>query len=1067
MTDFEQTKSAASPYRGTLIGSSERVPITFADQVQTSLMTPGGDNDAQSVANYLNRIKAHNLATEPSDLGPYGVGDMLLVEDELFEVAVTHATTANIFSGTVDVRGSEIGISNQHGNRHSPLGRWTADPDNAIAFILATGIRDLQISIDRESYIAAKGSDVGADDQITALISSGNQTDTVTLTNQLAQSYVSGGDIYLVFTARAAADLKLWASTDGIALQARIFRGTTTTTPLLTHAANTKHLLHRLLEAELRLQDDITGNTNAIDYLKQALTTGSLTDLSEEVTLITAGEDLGNPLTVLGSAPQYRRLVTSSTSTTEVTTGFRYTRYSQLRGLYRRVPAIAGHRARFKMAAHADTDFRGFARGNVLGSDLPDTGEELLNPRGGAIAAIGTIPNGNERRFVMYLKDDVFQDTHSKFWQDTFSDPTLRAAIQSTHDAVQIGSTNTWTLPITPQSTGVQPVLRLDFYDNTNNRLTTTQGLFMSFTNRLVNIGGVTFREFHSISFTGVDPTTSYVGYDYVELAVRVIFSNTQAHSQEYHALDVEGRPPLQRDADDGTPFWDTPNLDTHTWTPVHIWDATSAQLHQELDRFEDEVDEKIADLKHEIEDRLTDLVIHDALMVSALDDPDAASARSELHIPTNYLLSKPVSTIDGVRTTSNPYTVYIQSGVYNLITAPSDMPLNNFRAVVGKHIFDDGRVMYGISTLGRHGWDGFPDLGSFVFNPYDCFKNFYVLSDTRGDSSTNWYSEAALKFNMMNNWQGTGNDIPVVAIVKHGNNTYQWWSGAGHGDDLLWRGRRSVLGVDYSILNRNASTHRGMKTIYDSGSSDDDRTIDVSFRLRGLVNLQDSFHPEPLYLFNSRKTYMRQSSYSEPGLAGQALVKSSTVDDVEHVITLPENPDVTTLYLTNDDGAHFGSRHIIERPPGLITVADMQGQVNGLINKSWNLVRTDWVENESNNNSNEYSKWLYIHMDRVLGDYRKDGLIIEIWRNINNTQTLLSSCPVPWSQFFIGGNGDGHWVGQWRLDTTGNHADDYSIWAQFRIHGNHNRPQFAVSVKPNNRTRTDANTRIVVRVKQ
>ena len=58
MTDFQQTRGNASPYTGTLTGSSARVPVTFADQIQTDTEVGGGDNDLQSVLESMRGLPA-------------------------------------------------------------------------------------------------------------------------------------------------------------------------------------------------------------------------------------------------------------------------------------------------------------------------------------------------------------------------------------------------------------------------------------------------------------------------------------------------------------------------------------------------------------------------------------------------------------------------------------------------------------------------------------------------------------------------------------------------------------------------------------------------------------------------------------------------------------------------------------------------------------------------------------------------------------------------------------------------------------------------------------------------
>ena len=191
------------------------------------------------------------------DTDDYDVDDLVAVDDEWYKLGLTDETTADLFAGEV---GREVfnntagerwrGISNsQSPNGFSTDGEFTANPNNALALLLASSDRRIRVAMKRSVYEAAKGSTFSASDHIAIKVTMADGTTTDEAVLAYYNSYTRT-DNYIIWQHRHASDnYNLYAEDAGNAIKIEFFTTSgsppaATTTPLLTHTAGLKHWLH-------------------------------------------------------------------------------------------------------------------------------------------------------------------------------------------------------------------------------------------------------------------------------------------------------------------------------------------------------------------------------------------------------------------------------------------------------------------------------------------------------------------------------------------------------------------------------------------------------------------------------------------------------------------------------------------------------------------------------------------------------------------------------------------------------------------------------------------------------
>ena len=191
----------------------------------------------------------------------FDVNDLIAVQDRWYKLAATDDTVPNLFAGNVgrDAFNTTAGehwrgIANAASpNGFSTDGRFTANPDNAIALLLASSEGHIRVAIKRSVYEAAKGSTFQSSDHmaIKVTMADGTTTDEAVLAYyNLYQRNTDGADIsYIIWQHRNPdANYNLYTEDAGNLITIE-FLGVTgdpptaTTTPLITHTAALKHWL--------------------------------------------------------------------------------------------------------------------------------------------------------------------------------------------------------------------------------------------------------------------------------------------------------------------------------------------------------------------------------------------------------------------------------------------------------------------------------------------------------------------------------------------------------------------------------------------------------------------------------------------------------------------------------------------------------------------------------------------------------------------------------------------------------------------------------------------------------
>ena len=185
------------------------------------------------------------------DLAEYKIDEIVAVDNNFYRKGITDENTANLYEGTVGrsaiTLGNERwrGISNsQSPNGFSTDGGWTANPNNAVSFIMASNAAHIRFAIKHSVYETAKGSDFATTDKVAVKITFGDG-DTDEAVCAYYNSYTRDVN-YLEFQHQHASDnYNLYSEAQGNAISIEFFTvgsdGNATTTPFLTHLVGTEH----------------------------------------------------------------------------------------------------------------------------------------------------------------------------------------------------------------------------------------------------------------------------------------------------------------------------------------------------------------------------------------------------------------------------------------------------------------------------------------------------------------------------------------------------------------------------------------------------------------------------------------------------------------------------------------------------------------------------------------------------------------------------------------------------------------------------------------------------------
>lgn len=135
------------------------------------------------------------------DAANYDNGKVIVVDGRFYKNVSSRAanTVAGITGETSEVNFGTLRGTHAGDGIGSVTGEWTSNPDRAIAYVFATTTNNFVVALRRNIFRTAKGSNEASGDQITAEVTVGNTTQTVTLTVDPNTIWTPDGLGYLVF----------------------------------------------------------------------------------------------------------------------------------------------------------------------------------------------------------------------------------------------------------------------------------------------------------------------------------------------------------------------------------------------------------------------------------------------------------------------------------------------------------------------------------------------------------------------------------------------------------------------------------------------------------------------------------------------------------------------------------------------------------------------------------------------------------------------------------------------------------------------------------------------------
>ena len=415
MSVLTGTNDDASHVRGIIKGQGAQ-PVTLAEWVQTGVADPEGNNDLATALETLDaarkRPRIKDLDTQPG-VDDYAVGDIVSVNGQFQKLAITDEDNPNLFKFQVghdefNTTSGERwrGVSNgAHPNRFATDGEWTANPENAMGFLMASNQRRIRWGVKKSEYEADKGSAFASTDNLAIKITyPGSSTidEAVAAYYGAYTHYDNGVEVsYLEFGHRQSEDdgnFNLLAAEDGADGVAEFFTvdgdGNATTTPFLTHVVATKHFVTFQTTKEKQLGQQVQTNLETIQSLKNTIQRDveGVVGLADGAVLVT---DIPDPDT----STETKVILTEDVS---VTVGNK-TEVKYGRGLYglanKPEDAASNTKKWMSFIVGSGPTYRGFAEGfaglthDPLGDARsqyafpPDVGNAVVSPLGDAIVS--------------------------------------------------------------------------------------------------------------------------------------------------------------------------------------------------------------------------------------------------------------------------------------------------------------------------------------------------------------------------------------------------------------------------------------------------------------------------------------------------------------------------------------------------------------------------------------------------------------------------------------------------------------------------------------------------------
>ena len=176
---------------------------------------------------------------------------VVLVNDVWYRLARTSVTEANLFQGTVGNEHERLGTalwrgtSGAYGQNGVPhTGEFTANPDHAVAMVIASETDRIRMSIKQSAFEEAKGSAFATTDKVAfELTLASGATDTGVLNYYSAYERDTGD--HILWQTRGDAQFNLYTAASNEAWTLKFFTvdgdGNATTTPFLTHESDLGH----------------------------------------------------------------------------------------------------------------------------------------------------------------------------------------------------------------------------------------------------------------------------------------------------------------------------------------------------------------------------------------------------------------------------------------------------------------------------------------------------------------------------------------------------------------------------------------------------------------------------------------------------------------------------------------------------------------------------------------------------------------------------------------------------------------------------------------------------------
>ena len=347
------------------------------------------------------------------DVEDHDLNDIVFVNGTRYWLSATDEDTPNLFSGivgrsTFNTTSGEHwrGVStSQHPNGFSTDGGFTANPDNALSFLLASSQRHIRWGVKKSVFETAKGSAFANTDKMAIKITfpdSSNVDEAVgAYYNQYSRNDGSSDIDYLEFQHRNSesdGNYHLFSEDAGDSFQIEFFTvdgmGAATTTAFLTHVVNLPHWLEFVTGQDERLAQWLTDTGAEI----RALSANVKQDI-DDLAGATAGAALVTALPDPDTYSAGTKVIL--TQDVDVTVGNK-TEVKFGRGVYGladKPEPSGGAKKWMSFILGSGPEYRGFAEGfagvtsDRLGDNRPkfayppDFGNAVVSPLGDAIVS--------------------------------------------------------------------------------------------------------------------------------------------------------------------------------------------------------------------------------------------------------------------------------------------------------------------------------------------------------------------------------------------------------------------------------------------------------------------------------------------------------------------------------------------------------------------------------------------------------------------------------------------------------------------------------------------------------